>query len=108
MKRQYKPMNTAAALMDDDLREAIHRDCAPCSDLVFLEEYLKRAPEFEAALLQRFGADWRKAFAVARSMADVEVLCKGAASSAYAKMCLLALPITSARIGAHFSRADIM
>jgi hypothetical protein len=29
-------------LMDDDLRELVHRDIAPCSDQQFLDEYCKR------------------------------------------------------------------
>lgn len=29
-------------LMDDDLREEVHADLAPCSDLEFLVEYMKR------------------------------------------------------------------
>lgn len=31
-----------AALMDDDIREAVHRDIAPCTDREFLEEYQKQ------------------------------------------------------------------
>lgn len=30
-------------IMDDDIREAVHRDLAPCTELEFLAEYLKRA-----------------------------------------------------------------
>ena len=30
-------------IMDDDIREAVHRDLAPCSEEQFLTEYLKRA-----------------------------------------------------------------
>lgn len=29
-------------LMDDEIREAVHADLAPCSDAEFLEEYKKR------------------------------------------------------------------
>jgi hypothetical protein len=29
-------------LMDDELRELVHRDIAPCSDQQFLDEYCKR------------------------------------------------------------------
>ena len=35
----------AVMLMDDDIREEVHRDIAPCSDLEFLEEYMKRHEE---------------------------------------------------------------
>ena len=37
--------DAAVALMDDDIREAVHADLAPCSDLVFLEEYMQRHKE---------------------------------------------------------------
>lgn len=30
--------------MDDDTREAVHADLAPCTNLDFLKEYLRRAP----------------------------------------------------------------
>ena len=33
------------ALMDDDTREEVHRAIAPCSEMEFLKEYLKRATE---------------------------------------------------------------
>lgn len=29
--------------MDDEIREAVHRDLAPCRNVEFLTEYLKRA-----------------------------------------------------------------
>lgn len=31
--------------MDDEIRESVHFDIAPCTDLEFLEEYLKKANE---------------------------------------------------------------
>lgn len=34
-----------AAVMDDDTREMVAFDVAPCSDVEFLREYLKRAEE---------------------------------------------------------------
>lgn len=37
--------DAAVALMDDDIREEIHRDLAPCTDLDFLVEYMKRHKE---------------------------------------------------------------
>lgn len=36
---------TAVYMMDDDLREDIHREMAPCSDAEFLTEYCKRHAE---------------------------------------------------------------
>ena len=37
--------DAVAALMDDDTREEVHRDIAPCTEMEFLKEYLKRAKE---------------------------------------------------------------
>ena len=37
--------NAAVSLMDDDLRETIHAENAPCSDLVFLTVYIIRHQE---------------------------------------------------------------
>lgn len=34
--------NTVVNLMDDELREEIHRDLAPCTEQEFLDEYCKR------------------------------------------------------------------
>ncbi len=34
--------DAAVALMDDEIREAVHADLAPCSELEFLEEYIRR------------------------------------------------------------------
>ena len=34
--------DAAVALMDDDIREAIHSELAPCSEIEFLKEYEKR------------------------------------------------------------------
>ena len=37
--------DSAVALMDDEIREAVHADLAPCSDTEFLTEYMKRHAE---------------------------------------------------------------
>ena len=34
--------DAAVELMDDDIREAIHAEMAPCSDIEFMREYEKR------------------------------------------------------------------
>ena len=34
--------NAAAALMDDAIREALHAELAPCSQLEFLAAYMER------------------------------------------------------------------
>ena len=33
---------SAVSLMDDEIREAVHADLAPCSEIEFLREYEKR------------------------------------------------------------------
>lgn len=33
---------TIVSFMDEDIREAVHADLAPCTDQEFLEEYEKR------------------------------------------------------------------
>lgn len=43
--------NVAENLMDDDLREEIHRDMAPCSAQEFFDEYAKRHED-------KFGGEW--------------------------------------------------
>lgn len=37
--------DVVVSLMDDDIREAVHADLAPCTDQEFLEEYVKRHEE---------------------------------------------------------------
>lgn len=45
-------------LMDDKIREAVHREFAPCSKRIFIAEYLERDPEFEQVLAEEFGIEW--------------------------------------------------
>ena len=35
-------LNTISNYMDDDIREAVHMDVAPCTDVEFLAEYCRR------------------------------------------------------------------
>ena len=37
--------DAAVALMDDEIREAVRADLAPCSDVEFLTEYMRRHEE---------------------------------------------------------------
>lgn len=43
--------------MNDDIREDVHFDLAPCSEEEFLDEYVKRDPEFEKMLHEEFGIE---------------------------------------------------
>ena len=38
-------MNTIAMMMDDEIREQVANDIAPCTDEEFVAEYLRRAEE---------------------------------------------------------------
>ena len=38
-------MDTIANYMDDDTREAVHNELAPCSDIEFLSRYLELAKD---------------------------------------------------------------
>lgn len=46
---KYIPENnlydSAVSLMDEDIREELHNELAPCSDRVFLEAYMERHEE---------------------------------------------------------------
>lgn len=41
---EFMPIDQLAIYMDDDTREAVHAELAPCSDLEFLTRYLELAP----------------------------------------------------------------
>lgn len=49
-----KDMSNIASYMDDDIREDLHGDLAPCSNEEFINEYLKRDPEFMDLLKTEF------------------------------------------------------
>lgn len=50
-------MDTVATYMDDDIREDIHAEFAPCEPDLFLREYVERDPEFEKLLYDEFGIE---------------------------------------------------
>lgn len=50
-------MDTIAIYMDDDIREAVHFDLAPCSPEEFLAEYIRRDPSFEELLKIEFSIE---------------------------------------------------
>lgn len=43
--------------MNDDIREDVRFDLAPCSEEEFLDEYVKRDQEFEKLLHEEFGIE---------------------------------------------------
>lgn len=42
---EYHDIDDAAQLMDDDIREDVHKDLAPCTAQEFIEEYARRHKE---------------------------------------------------------------
>lgn len=49
-------LDALAQIMDDDTREQIHSDSAPCTPGEFLRAYLALRPEF-AQVLAQYGVD---------------------------------------------------
>ena len=47
-------MDAIATYMDDEKREQVHNEIAPCSPEEFLKKYLKLDPDFEQLLFEEF------------------------------------------------------
>ena len=52
-----KIMNAIACYMDDDKREQVHAELAPCTNEEFLKRYFELDPEFESVLKNEFGIE---------------------------------------------------
>lgn len=50
-------MNTIAVYMDDEIREKVHFELAPCEPEEFLRRYLELDPEFEGVLKTEFSIE---------------------------------------------------
>ena len=50
---------TIVNYMDDDKRETVHFELAPCSEKEFLERYVELEPEFEQLLAEEFSIERR-------------------------------------------------
>ena len=50
-------MNDMALYMNDDLREAIHRELAPCTNEEFIIAYCNANPAFEICLSELFNIE---------------------------------------------------
>ena len=50
-------MDTIATYMDDEKREQVHRELAPCSPEAFLARYCELDPEFENLLKLEFSVE---------------------------------------------------
>lgn len=53
-KIEQKTMDAIAAYMDDDKREKVHFELAPCEPEEFLQRYLELDPEFKKLLKSEF------------------------------------------------------
>lgn len=49
-------------LMDDDMRERVHGEMAPCTEQKFLSRYLEYVPEFEDVIRGEFDGETVAAF----------------------------------------------
>lgn len=53
-KIEQKTMDAIAVYMDDDKREQVHFELAPCDPEEFLKRYLELDPDFEDVLKSDF------------------------------------------------------
>ena len=56
-KINRKTMDAIASYMDDDIRERVHFELAPCTAIVFLRRYLTLDPDFADLLSAEFGIE---------------------------------------------------
>jgi len=47
-------MDAIATYMDDDIRETVHAELAPCTNDEFIARYLELDPDFEEFLVSEF------------------------------------------------------
>ena len=47
-----------ANYMDDDIREQVHMELAPCTNRQFIERYIQLDPNFELLLVKEFDIEW--------------------------------------------------
>lgn len=57
IKIDQKTMDAIAVYMDDDKREQVHFELAPCDPEEFLKRYLELDPDFEDILKSEFSID---------------------------------------------------
>ena len=50
-------MDAIAVLMDDEIRERVHGELAPCEPIAFLKRYCELEPSFETVLKNEFGIE---------------------------------------------------
>lgn len=59
-KIDQKTMDAIAVYMDDDKRERVHFELAPCEPEEFLKRYLELNPDFEDVLKSEFDISIKK------------------------------------------------
>ena len=57
MHISQKTMDAIAVFMDDEIREKVHYELAPCDPEMFLRRYLELDPDFENVLKSEFSID---------------------------------------------------
>lgn len=50
-------MNTISTYMNDEIREKVHFELAPCTNERFLKRYIELDPYFEKVLYKEFGIE---------------------------------------------------
>lgn len=66
MKRNHY-WDSVASYMDDDIRETVHAELAPCTKKAFLRRYLELDPGFRDLLETEFSADYMRAALVEKT-----------------------------------------
>ena len=57
MRITQEKMDAIAGLMDDETREKVHRELAPCEPIEFLKRYCELEASFGAVLKNEFGIE---------------------------------------------------
>lgn len=57
MNISQKTMDAIAVYMDDEIREKVHYELAPCDPEAFLRRYLELDPDFANVLKSEFSID---------------------------------------------------
>lgn len=57
MRITQEKMDAIAVLMDDETREKVHHELAPCEPIEFLKRYCELEPSFEPVLKDEFAIE---------------------------------------------------
>ena len=57
--------------MDDDTREQVHAELAPCTEREFMRRYLELDPEFADLLMNEFGIDHDEFVVITKDIEDL-------------------------------------